>query len=119
MRASGEIGLESCLAIAGKFYGWYSRESDPFRSSLPRRHRACVAPAVVHRHKTKPLGALGRLGALMRHRERILGSEAPVLPAPQILVCAADRGLKARRVSAFRSDVIWQMVQTFWLAVAP
>ena len=44
-------------------------------------------------HKTKPLGALGRLEALMLRLGLILGSEAPVLRAPQMLVCAADHGL--------------------------
>jgi len=63
--------------------------------------------------KTKPLGALGRLEALALQIACILGSEAPQLQQPQLLVCAADHGLAARGVSAYPSDVTWQMVQNF------
>ena len=56
-------------------------------------------------HKTKPLGALGRLEALMLRLGLILGSEAPALHAPQMLVCAADHGLAARGVSDRKSVV--------------
>lgn len=63
--------------------------------------------------KTKPVGALGKLEALAARLGSILGTTDPVLDAPQMLVCAGDHGLAARGVSAYPSDVTWQMVENF------
>ena len=63
--------------------------------------------------KTKPLGALGRLESLALQLGMILGSETPSIESPQMIVCAADHGLAARGVSAYPSDVTWQMVENF------
>lgn len=64
-------------------------------------------------HKTKPLGSLGTLERLAHRLACILGSEAPRLEAPQMVVFAADHGLAARGVSAYPADVTWQMVENF------
>ncbi|WP_114968744.1 nicotinate-nucleotide--dimethylbenzimidazole phosphoribosyltransferase [Rhodoferax ferrireducens] len=74
-----------------------------------------LTQALQHKldNKTKPLGSLGRLEALALQLGEILGTESPTLDAPQLVVFAGDHGLTARGISAFPSDVSWQMVENF------
>lgn len=76
---------------------------------------ASLRARLQHRldRKTKPLGALGRLESLAIQVGMVLGTEAPRLEAPQLVVFAADHGLAAQGVSAYPSDVTWQMVENF------
>jgi len=74
-----------------------------------------LTQALQHKidHKTKPLGALGRVETLALQIGQILGSDAPELTDPQLVVFAADHGLARRGVSAYPQDVSWQMVENF------
>jgi len=74
-----------------------------------------LTQALQHKlnNKTKPLGSLGRLEALALQLGEILGTESPVLEHAQMVVFAGDHGLTAQGISAFPSDVSWQMVENF------
>jgi nicotinate-nucleotide--dimethylbenzimidazole phosphoribosyltransferase len=62
---------------------------------------------------TKPLGALGRLEALMLQLGLLQGRRDPRLHQAQVVVFAADHGLARRGVSAYPSEVTAQMVENF------
>ncbi len=83
--------------------------------AVPDVHDAALAQRLQQRidRKTKPLGALGRLEALAVQAGLIQQTEAPRWVAPQLIVFAGDHGLAARGVSAYPSDVTWQMVENF------
>ena len=76
---------------------------------------AALAEALQRRidRKTVPHGALGRLATLGQRIGAILGTTEPRLEAPQLVVFAGDHGIVARGVSAYPSDVTWQMVGNF------
>ena len=88
---------------------------NPTLPTLPSLRTPALTAALQHKlnNKTKPLGSLGRLEPLALQLGEILGTESPTLTQPQMVVFAADHGLTARGISAFPSEVSWQMVENF------
>lgn len=74
---------------------------------------AMTAARARQEQLTKPIGALGRLEALSIQLAGISGQlHTPVAPCT-VIICAADHGITAERVSAYPSAVTAQMVQNF------
>ena len=89
--------------------------TSPQLPHVPDIDDPALTAALRHRigRKTVPQGALGRVAWLAERLGAILGSTEPRLRAPQLVVFAADHGIAARGVSAYPSDVTWQMVGNF------
>jgi nicotinate-nucleotide--dimethylbenzimidazole phosphoribosyltransferase len=81
-------------------------------NSIVDTQDAALLARMQHRidHKTKPLGALGRIEALALQMALVQGTDAPQLLAPQLVVFAADHGIAAQGVSAYPPAVTVQMV---------
>lgn len=102
------VGMAAAAARAPDAFCWtppaLAARADPALEAALRRRIDRL---------TKPLGALGRLEALMLQIGRLQGRVDPRLEAPQALVFAADHGLAAHGVSAYPAEVTAQMVDNF------
>jgi len=74
-----------------------------------------LSAALQHKidHKTKPLGALGRLEGLAMQLGLIQQTLTPELRQPVMMVFAADHGIVAAGVSPYPQAVTMQMVLNF------
>jgi nicotinate-nucleotide--dimethylbenzimidazole phosphoribosyltransferase len=63
--------------------------------------------------KTKPRGSLGRLEELACRVAAIRADARPGRLEPAVIVCAADHGVAAERVSAYPQEVTTQMLRNF------
>jgi nicotinate-nucleotide--dimethylbenzimidazole phosphoribosyltransferase len=113
IHAQGNAMNKLSARAASNVHTLTAKEHDTIQLSDIRN--AEFTQALQHKldFKTKPLGSLGRLEALALQLGEILGTETPVLEAPQMVVFAGDHGLTAQGISAFPSDVSWQMVENF------
>jgi nicotinate-nucleotide--dimethylbenzimidazole phosphoribosyltransferase len=93
---------------------------DPDRASVERAvariapfdDDAATAAQRAFDGKTKPRGSLGRLEELACRVAGIRGQTPPAPLVPAVVVCAADHGIAAERVSAYPQEVTEQMLGT-------